>query len=231
MIAKKSKHADLERKRFAFFQIGLIVAGSLTLVAFEYSTAEVKPKHVEIQNPFDNGLMVETLYEQEDAPKPESKEEDQRANIQMTPIDDVTITTNPVKTLFTNVQGNYIVVNDPCTDCYDNPEIEPEDDVVVPDIDPSFPGGFVAMKTFIVDHVNYPEMAHDAGIEGTAYVQFVVNTDGSIVNVKTQNKVDASLAKEAERVVKMMPNWIPGEIKGKKVRSQFIVPIAFTIQK
>jgi TonB family protein len=93
-----------------------------------------------------------------------------------------------------------------------------------------FPGGQSQMMRFVQKNVNYPEMARENDISGRVIVQFVVEKDGSISNVKTVGAVlGFGLEEEAMRVVKRMPKWTPGEQRGKKVRMRFHLPIRFEL--
>jgi protein TonB len=108
--------------------------------------------------------------------------------------------------------------------------LAPEEDVYdMPEIEPSFPGGDEAMAKWIQNRVNYPSEALEMGEQGVVYVKFTVNKDGSIGDAKIRKSVSESLDKEALRVVKMMPKWIPGEQDGKKVRVSFTLPISFKL--
>ncbi len=96
---------------------------------------------------------------------------------------------------------------------------------------PEFPGGDEALRDFISNSVQYPKGAQNNGIQGRVYVQFVVDTDGSIKNVKIARGVHSSLNNEAMRVVKSMPNWKPGVQRGKPVRVSYTVPINFELTR
>lgn len=97
------------------------------------------------------------------------------------------------------------------------------------EVDPQFPGGDDAMAQFIQANVVYPEKSREMGEQGTVYVQFVVNADGSISDVIVLKGVSDLLDAEAMRVIKLMPNWKPGFQNGKPVRVRYQIPIAFTI--
>jgi len=97
------------------------------------------------------------------------------------------------------------------------------------DIEPEYPGGQAAMQQFIQSHVIYPESSREMNEQGTVYVQFVVNLDGSITEVRVLKGVSDSLDAEAIRVIKLMPNWKPGMQAGKAVRIRYTIPIAFRI--
>ncbi len=230
MIAKKSKQADLERKRFAFFQIGLVVAGAATLLAFEYKSVSVEEKKVVLH---DNspGWTAPTVIDIPDDIL-ESRPQPQRTSLQTEPVDEVIISTRPSDAgkTFTSI----IVVGDPCVDCEASLTIvddtRPGDIELIVDKEPSFPGGDAAMARFIQENTVVPEICREMGEGGMVYVEFVVNTDGSICQVKSANQVHPLLMKEAERVVGIMPNWTPGENSGKKVRVRFTVPINFVVK-
>ena len=85
------------------------------------------------------------------------------------------------------------------------------------------------MMKFIQQNIKYPEMAVQMGDQGRVYVQFVVETDGAITQVKTVRGVTPELDREAERVVKAMPKWSPGKQRGRPVRVRYTVPIYFRL--
>lgn len=93
-----------------------------------------------------------------------------------------------------------------------------------------FPGGDDACTQWLASHLQYPESAEEQGIQGRVITSFVVNTDGSIVDIKVLRSPDPSLAKEAVRVVKSMPKWKPARQDNKVVRSRFNLPINFRLQ-
>ena len=95
---------------------------------------------------------------------------------------------------------------------------------------PSFPGGPSALMAYLSSHVKYPAVAEENGIQGRVTVQFVVEKDGSVPDVKTMKSVDPSLDREAERVVRSMPKWIPGKQNGSAVRVKYFVPVVFRLQ-
>lgn len=97
------------------------------------------------------------------------------------------------------------------------------------EVEPEFPGGEDAMIKFIQANVVYPEKSREMGEQGTVYVQFVVNTDGSITDIVILKGVSELLDEEAMRVIKLMPNWKPGVQNGKPVRVRYQIPIKFAI--
>ena len=95
---------------------------------------------------------------------------------------------------------------------------------------PSFPGGESAMKSYLNSNVKYPAAAQENGIQGRVIVQFIIEKDGSISDVKISRSVDPSLDREALRVVKAMPKWNPGKLNGTVVRVKSEVPVAFGLR-
>jgi TonB family protein len=95
---------------------------------------------------------------------------------------------------------------------------------------PSFKGGEVGLAQFISKIIIYPEKARDREFEGQVLVGFVVNTDGTISDVKIIKSVYIELDNEAIRVVKAMPRWTPGMIDGETVKTYFVLPVRFSIK-
>ena len=95
---------------------------------------------------------------------------------------------------------------------------------------PSFPGGDAELMKYLSTHIKYPVVAEENGIQGRVIATFVVERDGSISDVKVIKSVDPSLDKEAIRVLKSMPKWIPGKQNGSAVRVKYTVPVTFRLQ-
>jgi len=95
---------------------------------------------------------------------------------------------------------------------------------------PSFPGGYAALMQWLGSNMKYPTIAAENNVQGSVIVQFVVEKDGSITDVHVAKSVDPSLDKEASRVVKAMPKWIPGKQNSSPVRVRFTVPVTFKLQ-
>jgi protein TonB len=94
---------------------------------------------------------------------------------------------------------------------------------------PAFPGGEAARMKFLSENIVYPAEAKEKGIQGTIFVTFVVEKDGSPSDVRIVRGIGGGCDEEVVRVVKLMPNWIPGTQDGEIVRVQFMMPIRFTI--
>lgn len=109
--------------------------------------------------------------------------------------------------------------------------VEKEDDVIFQVVEKSaeYPGGMQELYKFLNKNLNYPAAAKEAGIQGRVVCQFVVNKDGSLVDVKIVKGLDPDLDREALRVINMMPKWKPGEQSGKKVRQRYTLPVQFKL--
>lgn len=102
---------------------------------------------------------------------------------------------------------------------------------VVVEKQPEFPGGTQALMKFINENVNYPREAQENGIQGRPIVNFIVEKDGTINDVKIVRSVDPLLDAEALRVAESMPKWSPGKQKGQPVRVRYTLPLVFRLQQ
>ncbi len=94
---------------------------------------------------------------------------------------------------------------------------------------PEYPGGMEAMYKFLSENIHYPAKAKEEGIEGRVYVNFVVEADGRLTNIKVLHGIGGGCDEEAVRVVEAMPKWKPGRNQGKAVRVHFNLPIVFKL--
>ncbi len=94
---------------------------------------------------------------------------------------------------------------------------------------PVFPGGNQAISAYFGQNIVYPQSAMKDKVEGTVFVTFVVEKDGSVSNVKILKGIHPDCDAEVIRVVSAMPAWTPGKQRGKPVRVQFYLPVAFRI--
>jgi len=229
MELKKSKKADLENKKGMFIQIGLVMALSIVLVAFEWTKGEGNDDDSDavaaIQ--FEDEMMQITRREE---PKPEPKPEQPKvAEVLDIVDDDVEIeddfdfdmeATDDTEYDFTSMMGD------------DSEDID-EDEVfyIVEDM-PTFNGGDPAteFRKFIAQNLQYPEIAAENGVSGRVIVQFAVNKTGQLVDAVVVRSVDPALDKEAVRVVMSSPKWTPGKQRGKAVKVLFTFPINFVLQ-
>jgi len=96
---------------------------------------------------------------------------------------------------------------------------------------PKYNGGYDAMLNFLKKNIKYPESAKKSGIQGTVYVQFVVEKTGKISRIKILRGIGKECDEEAVRVVNSMPKWIPGRQSGKTVPVMFQIPVRFQLSK
>lgn len=97
------------------------------------------------------------------------------------------------------------------------------------EVTPEFIGGFAAMQKYIAEHIEFPIAAKNYGIDGTVYVSMVVNTDGSVSQVKVERGIGYGLDEAATEVVAAMPKWKPGMQNQQVVRVQMVIPIQFKL--
>jgi protein TonB len=96
---------------------------------------------------------------------------------------------------------------------------------------PSYPGGDEARIKFIQDNLQYPIVAKQNNIQGTVYVKFMVEANGTISDINILKGIGGGCDEEALRVVKIMPKWLPGSQNGKPTKIYFNMPIIFKLDK
>ncbi len=109
---------------------------------------------------------------------------------------------------------------------------EPEKEEVFRAVEqmPRFPGGEAELMKYLSTHINYPTMAMENNVQGRVVVQFVVTKTGKIGEVKVVRSVDRDLDKEAVRVCKTLPDFIPGKMNGQPVNVWYTLPVSFKLQ-
>ncbi|MDR1527346.1 MAG: energy transducer TonB [Dysgonamonadaceae bacterium] len=118
-----------------------------------------------------------------------------------------------------DLQDHKVVVQD------DKPQIFSHVEVM-----PSFPGGDKAMMQWLYDNIQYPIIAQEQGIQGRVTIRFVVGPDGSVGSAEVLRSLDPSCDKEALRVIRKMPKWIPGKQNGQAVSVYYTLPVWFKLQ-
>ncbi|MBT1709927.1 TonB family protein [Fulvivirgaceae bacterium PWU5] len=105
---------------------------------------------------------------------------------------------------------------------------------IKPEVVPEYTGGEQDMRKYLNDNLKYPDAARDNGVEGTVFIDFVVDDKGKVQDVVASDavgeNVDLALKEEAVRVVASMPGWQPAKQKGKAVSSAFSIPITFELE-
>ncbi len=112
---------------------------------------------------------------------------------------------------------------------YKMPQDMPEPVLMAAEVMPEFPGGVKALQDFIAKHLNYPVFEAENGIEGKVVVQFVVEKDGSIGDVRIVRGMTKGLDMEAIRVCMKLPNFKPALQRGKPCRVWFTLPVSFVL--
>jgi protein TonB len=226
MERKKTNKADLESKKGIFLEIGFIVTLGLVLLAFEWGTS---PKETKGFQQKESGDIAQesvpiTRQKQKKQPPPPPKTTEV-INI----VDDDVEIEDQLRLEETEADENTEV----SIDAFAQEEEEDESAQVFVKVEnmPEFQGGGInAFRKWVQQHLDYPTIAAENGIEGTVYVRFVVDKDGSISNVTVIRGVDPSLDEEAVKTVQSAPEWEPGSQRGKPVRVQFNLPIVFRLQ-
>ncbi len=96
---------------------------------------------------------------------------------------------------------------------------------------PAYSGGQSGLESYIQNSIEYPQEAIDNNVEGTVNVEFAIDENGSVSNVKTiGNKIGYGLEEEAIKVVSNMPKWTPGQVKGKYVKTKRTLPITYRLE-
>ena len=132
---------------------------------------------------------------------------------------------------FSNNAPQSITPNPPKNQPASRPEKQFEGEVftIVEEM-PEFPGGMGKLAEYLAQNINYPQTAQKAGVQGKVFVNFVVEPDGSVSNVKVIRSLGGGCDEEAVRVVKAMPQWRPGKQRGQAVRVSYNLPINFKLQ-
>ena len=229
MEIKKTPKADLENRRTLYTEIGLVVALLVVWGAFSYSTKE---KAVASLGEDTQVVEVEDMVpitQETPPPPPEAPK---------IPVlsDQIDIVEDDIK-----VDDNFMSLEDdanPGVEIMDYVE-EVKEEVVEEEAipfqlveeKPSFNGGDAnEFSKWVNSKLQYPEIAKENGVQGRVTLQFTVNPDGSVSNVKVLRGVDSSLDKEAVRVVSMSPKWKPGKQRDRAVKVTYTFPVIFQLR-
>lgn len=226
MQVKKSPKASLEDKKFTYALIGFVFVLSVCFVALEWTEHEVKKFDVvDVFADIDEDLDIQQTT-QETPPPPPPPEVKEIEAFQIVE-DDKEVETVEVNS---EVDDKEIVEIKPPVEIKEVAEEEEVIFVVVENM-PEFPGGQEKLFRYLSENVKYPQICQENGIQGRSVCQFVVNKDGSIVDVVVvKSSGDEMLDKEAVRVIKSMPKWKPGKQRGQPVRVKYTVPVNFRLQ-
>jgi len=223
MEIKKSPKANLEKFKLMFLAIGLIVSIGVLVSAFNWSSSSAK-SDMNLNQTTDEEEMVKiTRQDQKEPPPPPKQEQKQQQNIEVINIIDNNEEINDDVELNLEFDENEDIN-------LDDTQGEEEDQIFIYVKNmPEFPGGVVALKRYIAEHVIYPAVARENGIEGTVFLRFEVTKTGKVGKVELQKGVDPLLDNEAIKVIKTLPRFKPGEQNGKKVSVWYSIPVTFKL--
>lgn len=229
MEIKKTPKADLENRRTLYTEIGLVVALLVVWGAFSYSTKE---KAVASLGEDTQVVEVEDMVpitQETPPPPPEAPK---------IPVlsDQIDIVEDDIK-----VDDNFMSLEDDANlgveimDYVEEVKEEVVEEEAIPfqlvEEKPSFNGGDAnEFSKWVNSKLQYPEIAKENGVQGRVTLQFTVNPDGSVSNVKVIRGVDSSLDKEAVRVVSMSPKWKPGKQRDRAVKVTYTFPVIFQLR-
>ena len=226
MQLKKNPQASLEDKKLTYVLIGLAFVLSICYVAFEWTEKEVTKYEVaDTEFLFEDEIDIQqTTQETPPPPPPPAVQEVEVLNVVEDYVETATIE------IYTEDDKDVEVVIAPPVEA---PVEEEEEEVVFVVVEsmPEFPGGAQAMMRYIAENIKYPVIAQENGIQGRVICQFVVEKDGKVSDIQVvRSSGEASLDKEAQRVIGSMPKWKPGKQRGKPVRVKYTLPVNFRLQ-
>ncbi|MDY3069653.1 MAG: energy transducer TonB [Parabacteroides sp.] len=231
MEIKKSPKADLEKTKTLGVLMGMVVGLAVLFVGFEWGTRDIQVATA------DEGVADIIAEEEIEITRPENTPPPPPPP----PAPVVTEVLNVVDDDVELEQQEIVTSEDSQTEAQTQtfvaPVVEEEEEesaqqifTVVEEM-PDFPdGGLQGLLKFLAKNIKYPVIAQENGIQGRVVCAFVVNKDGSIVDIEVLRGVDPSLDKEAVRVLGTMPKWKPGKQRGKPVRVKYTVPVMFRLQ-
>ncbi len=232
MEIKKTPKADLENKKSTWLLVGYVIVLALMFVAFEWTQRDIV---IDTSQGIADLVFEEEIIpitqqpEQAPPPPPEVIEEAPQVaevlNIVEDDQDVADVRLASTEETGERVQVKYVPV---AVEVVEEPKEEEIFEVV--EEMPEFPGGPAEMMKFLSNSIRYPTIAQENGTQGRVIVQFVVNSDGSIVDATVVRSVDPFLDKEALRVINSMPKWKAGKQRGKAVRVKYTLPVMFRLQ-
>jgi protein TonB len=221
MELKKNAGSDLQRWYAPFLNIGLILSVGAVLAAFEWKAYEEKPL-LNISNfnsNWESEVIPITIQVPPVAPPPVIAP-------QIKVIDD-DIELDDILTIDINLQGDEVI---PDIKLADPPNIDVALEILdFTEVQAQFQGGMDAWYAYLKANLTYPKQPQRMGIEGTVFLRFVINTDGSIQDVEVVRSVDPFLDKVALEVVQNSPRWKSALHHGRPVRSRMTMPIKFKL--
>ena len=228
METKKSSKANLEKDISLNFLMGIVVGLAILFVGFEWGEKDIE---VATSSGVADIIIEEeidaTIQEEEPPPPPPEPEIPKEMDI-ITVVEDQMEVESFDFTSEDDASHAQVEVFTPSQGIVEEEEEMDENHVYeVVDKPPQFLHGDIIK--WINDNSNYPQIAIENGYQGTVLCSFVVNADGSVVDIKVDRSANYYLDREALRVLGMLPKFAPGEQMGKPVRVKFSVPVKFRL--
>ena len=230
MEIKKSEKANLENKKLLFLEVGLILALAAVFVAFEWQTEE--QQIIELEDTTQVIEVEEVIATQtETPPPPPSAPKMPVLSDQIDIVDDEIVVDD---NMFLNLEDD-VNMGVEIMDYVENVEEEVIEEEAIPfqlvEEKPSFMGGDAnEFSKWVNQRLVYPEIAKENGVQGRVTLQFTVESDGRVTNVKVLRGVDSSLDQEAVRVVSSSPRSPPGKQRDRAVRVTYTFPVIFQLR-
>ncbi len=225
-LIKKYDDVNLDKYTNFFRMLGLSIGLTIVLAAFEYPT----PKDVLVtldkkgwyvdDSDLDSAVVL---------PKPKLPQPKKIPVVTIIEVKDD-------KEETTDIEIEFPEFTDPDEIIEEYTPIEEPDEVVENDVhiivekSASFRGGMGKFYKWLGRKIKYPSQARRMGVEGKVFVEFVIETDGSLSNLKVVRGIGAGCDEEAIRILKTCPKWTPGEQRGRPVRQRMVLPISFRLQ-
>ena len=226
MEEKKSPKANLENKKLMFMQIGMVISLLIAWLAFEhksYDKREIDESLLKREVVLDEE-MVEITKQEEQKPQPvEMPKQTTQLEIVEDDVEVEDIELN-AEVDQTEVIEEYVPVE------VEEEEVSETEVFTIVEEMPAYPGGDAKLYEYLGKNIKYPQIARESGIQGRVFVNFVVEPDGSVSNVKVMRGIGGGCDEEAVRVIKTMPKWKPGKQRGKAVRVTYTIPVVFKLQ-
>ncbi len=237
MQPKKNQKADLSKNSSLYFVIGLSVILLISWQAIEWKTYDRSLYDYEALNVEDDDDEEIPITEQLKTPPPPPPPPPPAPEVIEVVEDEEVVEETVIESTETN-EDEIIEVEE-----VEIEEVEEDIDVpfaVIEDV-PIFPGCEKVskdkrrdcfqekMNNHIRNNFRYPEIAQEMGIQGRVYVNFIIDKDGSITNIRMRGP-DQNLEKEAQRIISRLPSMTPGKQRGRPVRVPFSIPITFRLQ-
>jgi protein TonB len=225
METKKTSKANLEKKRFLFLEIGLVIVLGIVLIALEWATRPSKTSNLDFLG-VDIGDEEMTIITRHQEKKPEPPPPPKVVDVLNIVANDEKLN-NPLELQNMEIPEDFEFEITPYKEEKDDEEL----DFFIVEDKPKFQGGdHNAFSEWIHANLRYPVIATENGITGKVFMQFTINSKGEVVDVKVIRGVDPALDKEALRVVSSSPMWEPGKQRGRPVNVRFSFSIFFVLQ-